>query len=589
MIVGRFEPASFFQRADNVALHAAASELFGWFARTLELPPQWAALVTRTTGAQEVVRAGGTIDGADAEGVLFVRTSPIDVSIEEPALTSRDGYSCRADIKLRLGIIPDRSELASFHRTVLGSRRVAQAAGLASLLQPTVGQALAKVVGEKPAADLVDSPNRDGVLDAVVGALNEACFSAGLTVERAPTLRFDSPAYRQVRDAQQRAATTRAEHEASRQVEEALRDARNKHLEHLSGLLDRLRGLANSAPDTALPDLIRTFTERQRGEIYEALFAAEAPTAQTAWIVVAAGSELHFFRPGKDETPARVLRVDGAAGPIRSVQTANDEKLGLVLLVGAATGIYRWPVDRAEPDLTLLVPDAGDIRGGFNSAVLAEGRIYAAHSELGLWEWDLGETGQCRRRLGSFTRDATAVRGVQAFDGDLLVGVDDQILGFRPAGPVDDTERIYRGSEATITSICPSHDGLFAGNAQGDVLHWPKGALSNPKLLHRGMNRAAESVGLLAQNGVSRLIFSDTSPRVHAMVLGDSFRCQYEAGGQTLRRVDIAPDLLVGTNDLRDRLFCWRPSTPAEPHQTIAVSRLCGHSIQDLCLVPVVA
>jgi hypothetical protein len=53
-----------------------------------------------------------------------------------------------------------------------------------------------------------------------------------------------------------------------------------------------------------------------------------------------------------------------------------------------------------------------------------------------------------------------------------------------------------------------------------------------------------------------------------------------------LRRVEVAEDLVVATNELRDRLICWRPAQPAKPIETIAVAALCGRSIQDACLVP---
>ena len=78
---------------------------------------------------------------------------------------------------------------------------------------------------------------------------------------------------------------------------------------------------------------------------------------------------------------------------------------------------------------------------------------------------------------------------------------------------------------------------------------------------------------------------SDTSLCVRAQVLGDSFICRYEAGGQTLRRVEVADDLLVATNDLRDRLFCWTPGKPANPKVTIPISRISRQSVQDFCLV----
>ena len=81
------------------------------------------------------------------------------------------------------------------------------------------------------------------------------------------------------------------------------------------------------------------------------------------------------------------------------------------------------------------------------------------------------------------------------------------------------------------------------------------------------------------------MIFTDTSHRVHAKVLGDSFECNYEAGGQTLRRVDVAPDLLVATTELRDRLICWKPGNPDKPFATIALASLTGRSVQDVCLV----
>ena len=62
-MAGKFDPQLFFQQADNVALHVAASELFSLLSRSLDLPPKWAALVTRETGDRVVVPVGGRVDG----------------------------------------------------------------------------------------------------------------------------------------------------------------------------------------------------------------------------------------------------------------------------------------------------------------------------------------------------------------------------------------------------------------------------------------------------------------------------------------------------------------------------------------------
>ncbi len=586
MISGKFDPESFFQRTDNVALHVPASELFGLLKRSLDLPIQWAALISRTTGDHEVVRPGGSVSSDEAQAVMFVRVTPVDVSFVAENLNSRDGFACKAEVKTRLAIIPERGEMLSFQQHLLGSRRVAQAEGLASYLQPSLHAGLATLAAEQDAAALVDARTNDAISTGLADAVEPACFAAGLVLERRPTARFDSSALRQVQQVQETAAARRAEHEAAQQLDEALQKARTEHVDQLASLLTRLNELAAASPDVKLPDLLRTFSERQRGQLYEALFAAEEPTTRTRWLVVAAAEELLFFDPQVLDSPSRRLKIDGDAGWARSVRCATVPDRGAVLLVGAATGVYLWPIDRSTPEATFLVSDALRIRGGFNAAVLVGDRLLATHSELGIHEWDLGEPTSGKQRFASMTAGAKAVRDVESFDGRLYCSIDDRIIGWRGGDPSDRPAHIYTGSASLITALCPTADGLFAGNSDGDILHWPGGRDTAPEVLCRGQKRAAESLWLLDSHGVRRLIFTDTSHRVHAKVLGDSFECNYEAGGQTLRRVDVAPDLLVATTELRDRLICWKPGNPEKPFATIALASLTGRNVQDVCLVP---
>ena len=92
--------------------------------------------------------------------------------------------------------------------------------------------------------------------------------------------------------------------------------------------------------------------------------------------------------------------------------------------------------------------------------------------------------------------------------------------------------------------------------------------------------------GSRESGGVGRLFYTDTTLAVFARVVGDTFTCRYEAGGQTLRRVEVAPDLIVATNDPRDRLLIWRPNQTGQPVAAIHVARLTTHSVQDVTLVP---
>jgi len=619
MIAAKFDPEPFFQRTDNVALHVPASELFGFLKRSLDLPIQWAALISRTTGDHEVVRPGGSVSSDDAQAVMFVRVTPVDVSFVAENLASRDGFACKAEVKTRLAIIPERGEMLSFQQHLLGSRRVAQAEGLASYLQPSLHAGLAKLAAEQDAAALVDARTSDAVSTALADAVEPACFAAGLVLERRPTARFESSALRQVQQVQQTANARRAEHEAARQLDEALQKARTEHVDQLASLLTRLNELAAASPDVKLPDLLRTFSEGQRGQLYEALFATEEPTTRTQWLVVAAAEELLFFDPQALDSPSRRLKIDGEAGAARSVQmgtlpqeiplpsrgegrvggeseesehptltpTHSLEGRGS-LLVGAATGVYLWPIDLSTPEVTFLVSGASRIRGGFNAAVLAGDRLFATHSELGIHEWDLGEPTSGKPRFASMTAGAKAVRDVEFFDGDLYCSIDDRIIRWPVDDATDRPRHIYTGSDSLITALCPTADGLFAGNSDGDILQWPGGRDTEPEVLCRGQKRAAESIWLLSSHGVRRLIFTDTSHRVHAKVLGDSFECNYEAGGQTLRRVEVAPDLIVATTELRDRLICWKPGNPEKPFATVALASLTGRSVQDVCLVPAV-
>lgn len=586
MTEGKFDPQDFFPHAEHVALHVAAAELFGFMKRSLNLPPQWAALLGRSTGDYSVVRPGGRVDGTGTDSVLFARVSPLDLVFDEEHLVTRDGYHCRARVRARVSLMPERMELRSFYTNVLGSRRVAKLEAVVRYCQPGIRAALAKIAAEHDAATLVDGGAGEAVVKAVREAVDAACFSAGMKRELPPTVQFESDALREVQEARQEATRRQAEHEARRQVQEALRRAQDEHLDHLSDLLGRVRDLAEASPEVELPELLRTFNERQRGELYEALFAAEQPDEHTRWIVVAAGEELLFFDPEQTDRPGQRLTIAGPAGPVRSIQSASTADGQVILLLGAATGVYRSPIDDAEPDTTLLVAGAPGVRGGFNAVAQAGDCVWASHSELGLYEWPLANPTAGRQRFQQITRNARAVRHVQVFDGNLYASIDERVIAWPADGAGDQPARAYTGSRATITAVCATPDGVFAGNSEGDILHWPLDRESDPERLHQGSQRAAESVWLLATHGVRRLVYTDTSLRVHARVVGDSFCCGYEAGGQTLRRVEVAPDAIVATNDLRDRLLYWIPSTPSRPRATISVASLCGHSIQDVCLVP---
>jgi hypothetical protein len=496
-------------------------------------------------------------------------------------LSSKDGFSFGASVRLRVLLVADRAELAGFLHTVMGSRRVIQTDSLTAHFQPVVHGAMAAFLGERDAAPLMDATTWHLAGEAVGTALQVPLFTAGLSLEGAPSVSLDSAMFRNVQKVREEANVRQAQHEASRQVNEALRAARTEHLDRLAESLARLKEMAAASPEVELPELIRTFSEHQRGQLYEALFATDTPVTQTQWIVAATSDELLFFDAKNPAEPARRLRIDGTAGPARSVRVAQ----GAILLVGAARGVYVWPLDRVMPERTFLVKGEPAVRGGFNSVVKVDRVFAATHSELGICEWNWADGAPLPARFVDWTRGAKAVRNIAEFEGDLYCSIDEQVVRWRPESETSSPDAVYSGAGSVISALEPATEGLYAGTSQGDLLFWPAPSTDIPAVMQRGMNRAIESIWMQRFHGVRRLVYTDTSSRVHARVVGDNFSFHYEAGGQTLRRVDVAPDLLVATNELRDRLICWSPSQPNQALRVIQIGAISGRNVQDICLV----
>jgi len=600
MAVEKLDWRRFFDSPLAVAAIVPADDVFGFLSRRIHLPQGVAALVTRKTGDHRVCRAGGDLDGDEAAEVLFVRTTPVDLSWVEERVDSADQFLATVQVEQRVSIAAERGELLSFRKQIMGSDRAANRGAIIRLLRPVVREALNREAQRRTMEVLTEGADAAALAAALTDAQAGVCFAAGLMLDGPPRVSFDSPVYRQVRASQEQAARQREEHSSRRGLEQALETAQRDHLAHLEAVLGKLRSLADQSPQTGLSDLIRTFGESERGEIYEALFASRAESRATQWIVVAAGTELLFYDPTTGQGPERTIALGGRIGPLRSVQWARDAEGKLHLLVGAARGVYDVSLDVQCEPTAFAIPQAAEVKGGVNSAALVGQHLLATHSEVGLLRWARRSPDDPVRLLENLTRNAQAVRNVCFCEGRIYCSVDQTVLamnenpapaGDAAAGPsIQGNVRVFAGSNSLITAVCPVADGLYAGNAEGEVLHWPAGEKETspaPQRLHVGNGRAAESLHLLAAGGLSRLVFTDTSPAVYARVIGDTFTCRYEAGGQTLRRVEAAPDLLAATNELRDRLLLWSPSSPGSVRGTIPISRQTGHSVQDVCLLPI--
>jgi hypothetical protein len=346
-----------------------------------------------------------------------------------------------------------------------------------------------------------------------------------------------------------------------------------------------MQELTERDPEVRLGEMVRTFAEQDRAELYEALWSSEAAGGRTRWVVAAAGKELVFFEPGLWKTPVHRMTLR-EAGALRSVQAVrHDDRV--YMLAGAARGVYLFDVDQPDQCETYAFDVKPDrpIRGGVNAAAMTAHHLLATHSEVGLLRWEIGWA-TSEQMIPELTDGAKAVRNVQRVGNDIWLSVDDGVLRLPEGVLVSDQAVIYTGSNAPVTALCAGDQGVFAGNARGDVLRWSLSEPGEPEVLHRGHGRPAETVCIRSAGGVDRLLLADGGPVLLARVLGDSFVCGYDGGGQAVRRAEIADDVFVGLNDTRDRVLCWLPHQPSEPAAALPLAQQLGQRVQDVCLVP---
>ncbi len=582
----KFDLEQFFHDEQSLVGVAPVEHLFSFLKRSLRLPVDVCARTVAKDGAQRFFEPGAELVAEDG-AVQFVRVQPFGASLQVQGMPTGDKYVCDAIVRLHVRVPAERSDVEAFLDKVVGSASSSKVDHVERYLAPHVDEVLHEFARERSAGELVDGQGQADAASALYEALKGPCFASGMALESAPQVKFLSPAYAKVRQAEDAAARRLGEHRAQAELRQAITEAQAKKLDHLETMLGKLKELAENSPEVGLPELMHAFDETQRGQLYQALFRSGAQHRVTQWIVVVAGRELLFFDPAAPNEPIRTVTIDGPIGALRSIhpaRSAGDSTMP-TLLVGAASGVYEITPTATSPEKVYTFDKPDELRGGVNAAAATDQLLVATHSEVGVVLWRRALPDKPQRLLEELTAGASAVRNACFADGRLWCSIDARVVSVPSDDPGKDL-RTLEGSPTAITALCIAKEGVFAGNADGEVLFWEDGGPAAPRIMHSGSRRPAESVGLVTTGGVPRLFFSDTTSAAHVRVLGDTFACRYEAGGQTIRRVELADDYIAGTTDARDRVIIWRPDEPERPAEVLFVSRLTGHSVQDVCLLP---
>lgn len=569
------------QDPQSVAAMFAAHELFGVLKRAVRVPAGWAAMLRYREGDLAYKPAGTDIQAADIMEITFVRTGALTMTFEADNLSSKDGFSCAAGVRLQVAVAPQASEVAGFAKTVMGTACTADLATLQRYLHEPVTRAVTQFAADLPAETLMKHTDAQAFAALLSETLGPVCFAAGLVVQPGVQVRFESGSFDRVMAQRDAAAVARDEQKVQQQIQAALYHAQCQHLDHLRGLLEQLKQVAEDTPGVGLGPLLQTFNERERGQLYQTLWHAVPCTQPTQWLLAVTQGELLAFDPSELNEPARRVSFGDELGLLRSVKVQRGEGRQWIL-IGAAQGVYLADWERLDQPRAFGFTPGGPLRGGINSASLGGDRVLATHSEVGLLSWPI-DGGAMELLLQEQTANARTVRFVRCEEGGRVwLTVDERIYAF-PAGDWKAEQlREYAGSGSTISSLAVHREGVFAGTQAGDLWRWPIHRPSEPELLVRGTGRPVEGLAVVETAGVSHVVYADGSPGLNARVLGDAYVCRYEAAGRNLRWALAGEDLLIAVNDLRDRVLLWQPHHPQAPLRQVNIGRLCGQQVQDV-------
>ena len=578
----RFDLDNFTRSADIVADTALPDELFGFISRQVAVPPGCVALVEPVAGQPYIVPGGGVLGADGMREVTIVRLGPYEFEYAFADFHSSDGFPFTGAVELTVAVVPDRTELLSFKRALLGS-----AAGgirvdrLRRHCEDAVQSAVARFTGATPAERLV-RPDTWQEFDAIMlDAFKPVGFASGLTVDRDPRLTLKSTAFEESRSAAKAAEIRRQREEEEDRRRRAHAASRQEQLASLGEALAKVRDMATASGVVDVGDIIRAFDSDERGALYQGLLALDKPLAATQYILAVAGSALLWFDPAAPGEIARKLKLPkDDIGALRSVRVVSVQGAPRIL-VGARNGVHVLDADGAA-QRTCILRGRSELRGGFNAAAIVGGDVFATHSEVGLMRWRPDAPEAAIACLEHLTDGCHSVRDVQCDDMNRLwFSVDNLLVTWNPKQ--DDSERAV-AAPAEITALTAADGYAVAGLKNGSIVRWHMDDLKTIETIRAPTGAPVRSVAWLRGGGVPRLLIGDGRTYLDLMVLGDPYHAQYRCMHE-MRWGFAAEDIVVGVNDSRDTFIVWHKNRPEEATAAVPVRRLTGRSIQDVALL----
>ena len=549
----------------------------GLLSQTL-IPDAWIGLVEARDGRRRLAPAGEDPRPERDERVTLVRNRPLVVPLEVADCVAAGGNDvrCAADLLLRWQARDD--DLAALGRALLAEGALTLDRLAQQVADAGAARAVQQFVRGRPADELTRGDQRESLCQALREALQRFLFESGATLERVATLRFESESLR-LAEARERDSQRRIAQIQSRElVEHAALAATHKRLSGLGEVLAKLRAAAQGDANARWHDLLPALSPAERGRLLENLWRI-TPDARVADAIVAVcGGECLWIDAGGGEVTRRAAPPTDLGG-LRSVGHAPE--VGW-LLVGAATGV--WALDAASGAVVgrFSAMDARPVSTGFNAAVVAGGRVYATHSQLGCWSWAADDAEDVLPLFQPADGGAGSVRAATvAGDGAVLFAVEAAIWHCDPRS--GEATEISRG-DARISAMTALDTTLYVACEDGRLSRLD---LNEPPVLHTAhqASTAAESIVARRWNDLIELVVPAGAQGVvgvyaDAGVVAPLLQCAVP-----LRRAWAADNVVVALTDARDKLIVANGERAERAGVEVALARLTGRSIQDACLI----
>jgi hypothetical protein len=542
------------------------------------IPENWMALVIKPDGRRRYVPAGENPRSERGDKLVLARNRPITVPLSVSNCPASQGNLVDGTCELLVRWRPREDDLAALERALLSEPLtlarladvVADAGGLVTLRQ---------FIHERPAEKLVREDPRDELLTALRERLKKFAFETGLELDRIAKLKFVSESFeRQAalkRDARQRVERIRA----AKLVDAAALAATKRRLGDLRDILEHLKSAAAGHEDTQWHQLLPALSPTDRGKLLENLWRLTPDRNVATAIVVVTGNECLWLDPASPERVARRVTLSSELGGLRSVTFAPESNW---LLIGAASGVWALDAESGEVATRFVVPDIEPPRTGFNAAAIAGDRLYATSSELGCWSWSLDDPADAKPVLVPEGGVPKRIRTVVATDdGRVLFAADDCIHAYQPEA--DELAVLSAGSDV-IHCLAALEDQLFVGTGDGKLYRVD---LNHPDhwWLVQQTTTTLESVQPRRWTDLIELVVP-AGPRGISGIYDDEgvVTCLLQST-TPIRRAWACDDVVVGLNQLRDRLVVMNANLPERTGREVRIGQMTGQSVQDACIV----